>query len=350
MKIAIFAPNWIGDVVLATPAMRAVRRDFPNSEIVTVLRPYVADVLTGLDLCDRLMFHQPDGSLPEASGWRFISRLRKERFDIALLLPNSLRSAWLAWLSGAKRRIGFDRDTRGWLLTDRVPPRPRDVAYPVLDEYLRLTEQLGCGPIARETELAVSEEDNWLLEGVFGNVLPGFPTSGYIALNPGGAFGAAKHWPSASFGQLARRLAAERGEHVLVVCGPAERRMAREIVEVASHPHVKSLADVPPSLGLTKAAIDRARLLVSTDSGPRHFAAALQVPTVALFGPTHIAWSENYHPAEKQLQLKLDCGPCQKRVCPLGHHQCMRDLTVEQVFAAVCELDEATAPARRKAS
>jgi heptosyltransferase-2 len=169
----------------------------------------------------------------------------------------------------------------------------------------------------------------------------------YVCLNPGGAFGAAKHWPSESFAKLARRLAVELGRHVLVLCGPAEREMARTIANAANHPSVISLADVPPSIGLSKAAVKHCELLVTTDSGPRHFAPPFGVPVVTLFGPTHIAWSETFYAKATHLQVPVDCGPCQQRICPLKHHRCMTELSVDRVFAAALHWLE-QAPAHRR--
>jgi heptosyltransferase-2 len=167
-----------------------------------------------------------------------------------------------------------------------------------------------------------------------------------VCLNPGAAFGAAKHWDVASFAALARRLADERGSGVLVLCGPAERDLARQIVTLARRAAVHSLAEQPLSLGLTKACVRRAALLVTTDSGPRHFAAAFDRPVVTLFGPTHIAWTETYYPRAVHLQKPVPCGPCQQRVCPLDH-RCMRTLTSDEVYRAAAEL---LARAERKAS
>ncbi|MEX0700883.1 MAG: lipopolysaccharide heptosyltransferase II [Planctomycetales bacterium] len=335
MKIAIFLPNWIGDAVMATPALRGVRRQFAAAEIVGVLRPYVADVLAGLDLVDRLIVHDPRAGTSNVRGWRFVRTLRAERFDLAVLLPNSWRSALLAFASGAKRRVGFARDGRQWLLTDAVPPHSRRVPNPVIDEYLRLAAHLGCQGLSRRMELATATADHARLEAFWQRRLADRGRRGVVCFNPGGAFGSAKHWPVKSFGDLARRVADELDRTVLVLCGPAEREEARRIVARASHPRVVSLADEPPSLGLTKAAIREADLLVTTDSGPRHFAPPFDVPVVTLFGPTHIAWSETFYPRAEHVQLAVDCGPCQQRICPLKHHRCMRDLTVERVFAAV---------------
>ncbi|MHC5540305.1 glycosyltransferase family 9 protein, partial [Singulisphaera rosea] len=138
-----------------------------------------------------------------------------------------------------------------------------------------------------------------------------------------------------SFGALAHRLAEETGKAVLVVCGPSERDAARSIGAHASHPRISTLADQPLSIGLSKACVKRSTLMVTTDSGPRHFAAAFNVPVVTLFGPTHIAWTRTYHPQAVHVFHPVPCGPCQKPTCIPGHHRCMRDLTPETVYAAV---------------
>ena len=136
------------------------------------------------------------------------------------------------------------------------------------------------------------------------------------------------------FGESSR-IVAEQHLSVLVTCGPKERDVARRIVRLADHPRVVSLADEPISIGLTKACVRRSRLMVTTDSGPRFFAVAFDVPLVTLFGPTHMGWSQTHDPGEICLQRSMPCGPCARRNCPLGHHDCMRLLSVEQVHAAV---------------
>jgi len=346
MKIAVFLPNWIGDAVMATPALRALRRRFDQAEIVAVLRPYVADVLAGLDLVDRLLPHNPRGNRPDERGWRMVRRLRAEAFDLAVLFPNSFHSAALAWLAGAKRRVGFNRDGRGWLLTDRVSPKPKRVPHPVIDEYLRLAAHLGCDATSRAMELATLPADEARLNEFWSGRDAHLRQAGVVCLNPGGAFGSAKHWPAASFARLAQRVVDELGRTVLVLCGPAERGEANEIVRLADRARVLSLADVPPSIGLTKAAVRSAELLVTTDSGPRHFAPPFGVPVVTLFGPTHIAWSETFYEKAVHVQIPVDCGPCQQRACPLGHHRCMRELGPDQVFEAARRL--LNAPAGRE--
>jgi heptosyltransferase-2 len=140
------------------------------------------------------------------------------------------------------------------------------------------------------------------------------------------------------FADLARRLAREQRAKVLVICGPVERPIAARIAQLADCDGVLSLADEAVSLGLSKSLIRRSQLLISTDSGPRHFGAAFGIPTVTLFGPTDPRWSHNYNPRSFDLQQHLPCVPCARRTCPLGHHRCMRELKVDAVYRAACEL------------
>ena len=147
-----------------------------------------------------------------------------------------------------------------------------------------------------------------------------------VALNSSGAYGGSKLWPVEYFAELARRIVAELDHDVLVFCGPKERDIARRIVGLSASGRVFSMADQPMDLGTAKACIRRCRLMVSTDSGPRHVAAALGLPLVTLFGPMLPVWSENPTQRAINLVLDLDCIGCHQRVCPLGHHRCMRRL------------------------
>ena len=340
MNIAVFLPNWIGDAVMATPALRALRNHFRDAYLIGVARPYVTGVLEGGDWFDELLL--------AGSGVRDVllvaGRLRQLRPQLTVLLPNSVRSALTAWLGGCRRRIGVARDpVRRLLLTDVLDP-VRDPAgrvkpSPVIDDYNRISKAAGCHLTGYHMELFTTPADELAADIVWRRA--GFGTGQeVICLNPGAAFGSAKHWPAEYFGELARDFAGNHGSGVLVLCGPSERALARQIATAARHPGVIALSDdgMPPSSpGLTKACVRRCDLLVTTDSGPRHFAAAFRRPVVTLFGPTHIEWTETYFPRAVHLQKQVDCGPCQRRVCPLDH-RCMKQLLPTEVAAAARRL------------
>jgi len=337
--IALFLPNWVGDVVMATPAIRAVREHFPAARLLAVCRPYVAATVDGAPWFDDVIPFDKSGPR-ERREVGVIRRLRHERVDAAVLFPNSFRTAAIAALGPCRRRVGFDRFGRGLLLTDVLQPvrdaAGRRVPRPVIDDYNRLAARLGVPDPGHRMELFTTPDDEVAADRVWSDLgLNRFQE--VIGLNSSGAFGAAKLWPAGHFAALARDLADRRGCGVLVVCGPSERATAREIVRLAGRPQVVSLADRPVSLGLTKACVRRLDLFVTTDSGPRHFAAAFGVPAVSLFGPTHIEWTETYDPRGINLQKKVPCGPCQLRVCPLDH-RCMTELSPAEVLAAATDL------------
>jgi lipopolysaccharide heptosyltransferase II len=340
MNVAVFLPNWIGDLAMATPALRALRTHFSSARIVGICRPYVAALLDGAPWLDEIVFLDRGGLGKHR--WPSVAwQLRKQRPDLAVLFPNSFRTALVAWLARSRKIVGFNRYGRRLLLTDRLEPvraangccKPA----PIIDDYNRLAEATGCPSPGHRLELFTTLADEQAADAIWRQfALAQRPE--VICLNPGAAFGAAKHWETDYFAAVARRLVDERGAGVLVLCGPSEREMARQIAARADRSGVHSLADAVLSLGLTKALVRRSNLLITTDSGPRHFAAAFDRPVVTLFGPTHIAWTETFFPKAIHLQKKVPCGPCQERVCPTGDHRCMKELTPNEVFQAATRL------------
>jgi heptosyltransferase II len=339
MNLAVFLPNWIGDTVMATPALRALRNHFAAAHIVGVIKPYIAGVLEGGDWFNEIVLH--NRGYWSQGIWATARRLHQRRIDLAILFPNSFHSALVAWLGRCKDRIGYARYGRSLLLTKSLQPvreeRGKLAPSPLLEAYDRLAGAVGCPPPGRRMELFTTPADEATADLVWRQTSLDRHVT-VACLNPGAAFGSAKLWPVEHFAILARDLADRRGCGVLVLCGPLERDMANQVVALARRPSIHSLADYAVSLGLTKACVRRADLLITTDSGPRHFAAAFDRPVVTLFGPTHIAWTETYYAKAVHLQKRVPCGPCQARRCPLGHHRCMEELTPDEVFTAACEL------------
>jgi heptosyltransferase II len=347
VKIAIFLPNWIGDAVMATPAVRSLRQQFAADHLIAVVKPYVASVLEGAPWFDSQILLDARGA------WRrrlpaVALMLRHQQVDWAILFPNSFRSALTAWLAGCQRIIGFNRYGRRWMLSDALQPHwgadARPLPTPIIDDYNRLAERAGCAWPGYKMELFTTAADEAAADAVWQQGRLG-QYAELICLNPGAAFGSAKHWHAKSFAALAQELIDRRGSGILILCGPSELHLARQIALLTRRPNVYTLADHPVSLGLTKACVRRSDLLITTDSGPRHFAAAFGRPVVTLYGPTHIAWTMTYHALGIDLQKKVECGPCQLRTCPLDH-RCMKLLTPAEVFDASQQL-LARAPLRK---
>jgi heptosyltransferase-2 len=341
MRLGVFLPNWIGDVVMATPALRALRKlAGPDGHVVGVMRPYVAEVLAGTQWLDEWVFYRKRATTRELSGPSVAAKLRAAELDAIVLFPNSLRTAWIAWRSGVREIVGYADALRGWLLTTKLYNARRGwgiAPLPAIDSYLNLAYTLGCNWEPPQLELATTDADKRQVDAIWDKLkLPAGDR--VVVMNSGGAFGAAKDWPAESFAALARRTACDWGYSVLINCGPSERAVAAEIAARAGDSRVVSLADEPKlPIGLSKEVIRRARLLVTTDSGPRFFGVAFGKPVVSLFGPTNPRTTRTHYERETCLSLALDCQPCMEPTCPLVHHHCMRNLSVDWVYQAIAK-------------
>jgi heptosyltransferase-2 len=246
-KIAVVLPNWIGDVVMTTPALRAIHRRFGgDAEIVGIHRPYVREVLAGTPWLSRTIVYTPTWQDPVLGWSSSIRRLREERFDLALLFANSLSTAMLAWLGHVRERVGFPGNLRSWALTRVLSRRAARRGRPVLpdvDAHLELAYAIGCPPEEKRLELATLPEDEAAADQVWRQC--GLPDDGRVVVFNGsggwGGIGQSKAWPPEYFAELARRVTAWCDWHVLVNCGPNERSIAAKIVDHARCERVHSL-------------------------------------------------------------------------------------------------------------
>src|SRR5262245_55254198 len=195
MKIAVFCPNLIGDTVMATPTLRAVRAGFPGARIAGVINARVAPTLAGVPWLDELIRFDPRSAERSERTLSVARRLRRERFDLALLLPNSFRSALLAWLAKIPRRVGYVRSARGVLLTDRMEMvrdgSGRRLPTPIVESYLDLARRVGCRVESARIELATTRDDEAAADRAW-RALGLVAGEKVVCLNTGGAFGPAK--------------------------------------------------------------------------------------------------------------------------------------------------------------
>jgi heptosyltransferase-2 len=321
--VVVRTPNWLGDTVMALPALRALRRAAAAARLMVVGR--WAPLLAGQGVGDLLM------SYPGRLGERIAlgRTLRAQRSDLAVLLPNSLESALAAWGWRARRRLGFDTDARHALLTDAVPrPEPR---LHQADEYAALVGALGVqvgdatptwtlesGPRADEAQVLLAEA----------GIAPGVRI---VGLHLGAAFGASKRWPPERLGELAARLGA-RGLAPLLLGSREDQPTAAAVLAAARRPP-RSLVGRDHA-GLLPWLLSRLACLVSGDTGVAHLAAALGVPTVTLFGPTDPRLTAPRSPLARVLHRPVPCAPCFLETCPIDH-VCMRGIAVDEVERAV---------------
>jgi heptosyltransferase-2 len=339
-RLLVICPSWVGDTVMATPVLRAVRAHCPDARVVAAMRPGLDDVLRGVAWIDEprpLRLKGPLGPLPAGRA------LRRDRPDAVLLLPNSFRSAVAARLSGAPVRIGYDRDRRGRLLTHRLPVERSAAPTPAVAYYARLGA-FACGvdEIDPTVELAVTDDERAaatrLLDGV---------GERFLLLNPG-ANKPAKRWPAERFARAADELRETHGLDVVVSGGPGETDLTAAVARAARGP-VTDLARRGVDLGALKAIIARAALVITNDTGPRHLAAALGTPVVSLFGPTDHRWTTLGHPRE-HLVLAAPFLP-EEQVADRHPRRCaIERITVADVrgaAAALLDADPGTSPAGR---
>jgi len=431
---------------MATPTLRAIRERFAMAKITFLMNPNLRDLVRGGNWMDECIGWPPVGTRNASDGpgpivdsfeaqdkcrlsivecgdretggdnelaprlrlgfgaetpssyRQLVKALRSRRFDLAVLLPNSFRAALTARLSRAKRRIGYERDGRGFLLTDRIPVknhrcaspairtrsasdgptsgplvcargsdgapvgpgttavrmgthlpvRPgRFVPMPLVEYYADLAEAVGCERPGDRLELFTTpdceESVQQRLESL--GIADRHPL---IVMSPGAKFGASKCWLPERFAAVADHLIESEGATVIVTCGPGEESIGRAI-GAAMKQH-GFLFDSPLlTLGELKSLVRRSDLIVCNDAGPRHIAKAFDVPVVTVFGPTHPDWTSTSYGDERIVRIDVDCGPCQQRVCPLEHHQCMTGVTVDMVFAAAVALLHLRTPEHARA-
>ncbi|MCA9291146.1 MAG: lipopolysaccharide heptosyltransferase II [Phycisphaerales bacterium] len=279
-RIAVVLPSWVGDVVMATPVFRALRAHRPDTRIVALHRPGLADLLAGDDAFDDAIPLPKVGAIGLLAQARLV---RRQGFEAVVLLPNSLRAALLARLAGIPRRIGYARDRRRVLLTDAVTPPREPTPMPAVDFYATLGEAvIGAAITDRRPRLTVTDAERddatTLLEGV------GRP---FVVLNPG-ASKVAKRWPGDRFAAVADALA-DAGRAIVLSGSPTERADLDAIAARMRGPATVIAGRV--TLGSLKAVLAEAALLVTNDTGPRHVAAAVGCASVVLFGPTDPRWT-----------------------------------------------------------
>ena len=337
-RIYVRLPNWVGDVVLATPFLAALRKAHPGAEVVVHGKPRLFEITDGGGFYDRAIpLERRLGPLAPIVEGRRLKKLLGA-VDVAYVLPNSLSSAVVAWLSGAPRRVGYALDGRSSLLTEALPVKKegRLRPIPMVDYYLALLGANGSGTVPRRPVLPVTPEARARVEQLLGRLGVG-PNDRLWALNAGGVW-ETKRWIPEYLGHLCD-LVAERGARPFVLHGPDEADFVATALRSA-RTKVLGAGEVVPLRDLA-AFLKRCELLVTTDSGPRHFGVAAEIPVVALIGSTHPAYTVVDHPALRILCEEVECWPCHLKKCPIDF-RCMTRLVPEKVARACDELLAAT--------
>lgn len=317
-KIIVRLPNWIGDLVMATPVLSDLRNRFPASEITAMCSRPLSDLLLFDPAVDRVKRFSRAGNLVQEK-WRM------EKYDLGVLLTNSFSSAWQFWRAKIERRLGYGGHWRSMLLTDCVQT-PRQRMHQV-DFYKHLLQPLGIGISNTAPRLFFSKQEE-------AAAMEKLAQKGYrdgcplIGVHPGAFYGPSKCWPPDRFRKLAFRLL-QNPETFAVFFGDADsaslngeicRGLSERAINLAGDTDLRELACV----------IKNCDVLVANDSGPMHIGAALQTPIVALFGSTDDAITGPWGQKDAVINKRAGCSPCFKRICP-ADFRCMQQITVEEV-------------------
>jgi heptosyltransferase-2 len=330
-RILIRATNWVGDAVMSLPALHALRSRYPAASIAILARPWVADLYAREGVCDRVIPYTPAAGTKDLwAKWKAARGLATEGFDTAILLPNSFETAAVAKLAGIPRIIGYNRDGRGFLLSDSIPV-PRMHRHERF-YYLELLKRAGLIPAFPEDDsirLTPARGAGAALLEARGIALPA------IGVSPGAAYGNAKRWLPERFAESAREISGALGARVALFGSASERELC-ETVARAIGPQARNLA------GQTtlREFIDMAsacRLFLTNDSGAMHIASALGVPSITVFGSTDHVTTGPTGPLARIVREPVDCSPCLLRECPIDH-RCMTRIPASRVTDAAFEL------------
>ena len=339
-RIVVRGPNWLGDAVMCEPALRGLRRLFPQASLTLLVKPVVAELFADHPAIDRVLLYDDKGRHAGLAGkWRLAGELRHARFDLAVLFQNAFEAALLAYLAGIPRRYGYATDGRSLFLSDPVAKPDRRALLHQVQYYWSLLRPLGLTGDPPHPELSISpEEERSMAERLTKAGIAATDT--LIGINPGSIYGGAKRWLPDRFAEsterLCRRLneSGDRRTAVVILGAKGEEQLGREIAAHLSVPSVNLSGAT--TIRELMATVKRCAVLVTNDTGPMHVASAFQVPVVAIFGPTDWRTTSPYGANHALVRHPVDCAPCMLRECPIDH-RCMTGVSVDQVYEAAVE-------------
>lgn len=371
--LVVRLPTWVGDAVMAVPALRALRRRFPAARIALLGGSHLEHLLAGARVHDEYLA-LPRGRVGARA---VIELLRPLCADLAVVLPHSFRAAWETLRAGIPVRVGYAREWRRPLLTHSLAPHRRRekiacgtrlklialaglgrlsrsawlsavrrrppvlaerrraediVPVPMVAQYLELVSVLGATADGQGPRLTVSAGARAVGEAAFATLGVGADAA-LLAINAGASFGGSKVYPLPQLARAVDALCESTGMRPLLLCGPGEESLAAQLEALLTTP-AYSTARALLGLDAIQWAIARSRLLITTDTGPWHIANALGTPSVVLMGPTDPRYTASHLRHSIVLRELVPCGPCHLKTCPFDHHRCMTGIAPEHVVEA----------------
>lgn len=336
MKILVRGTNWIGDAVMSVPALRELRRIFPDARITLHTRSWAEGLFRDVDFIDELVtFDKHRWKIKDV--YDNSQFLKEDGYDLAVLLPNSFESAITSFLTRIPRRVGYNKDIRGLLLTDPVPVpewknRRHEVYY-----YLNLVAEVEKRVLGRETvgsyepniSLGISDERQTAAREML--AAHGVDlTKKTVALGVGSTNSVAKRWPADRFAKLNDLLQLQADLNVLLVGSRDDSEVAGLVLGTAQRAPVDLTGKT--DIGEAAALLSVVDLLISNDMGLAHVAPAVGTDTIAIFGPTNPETTRPFSRRAEIIRRDVECSPCMLRNCPIDH-RCMTWITPDEVSA-----------------
>jgi heptosyltransferase II len=335
--VLIRGTNWVGDALMTTPAVAAIRRNFPKARISMLVVPWVMDIFTHNPYIDEVIPYFREGRHKGIQGkMALVKELRERKFDLSILLQNAFEAALLAWGARIPRRAGYDTDLRGLFLTQAVAMRPEYKKVHQTEYYLAMVRGLGLEAPDLDMFLHVPDEFSKQINLLIKEYeYEGKPL---VVLAPGATYGSAKMWPEKRYSLLAAKVVRYSGARLVILGSDKEKAVGNDIVQSVGRDGAVNLCGAT-SLLEAAAWIKQATLFISNDSGLMHMAATLSKPQLAIFGPTDRISTGPRNSKAIMIYHETTCAPCLKVRCPIDH-RCMESITVEEVFEAACQMLE----------
>ena len=335
-NIIVRMPNWVGDAVCASPILSSLRQAYPASQITAMCQDNIGALFAKDPAVNNVFRFCSTRSLLKAVWDRdVIVKLRAKKYDLGVLLTHSFSSAWRFWQGNVKKKVGFIKDGRRFLLSDPIvfPKKKEHMVH----TYQRLLSSVGVVDQQARPRLFVTEEEKrqaWQFVKRFDISC----AKTLIGINPGAAYGMAKCWLPERFRELARKLIESNPAYTVLFFGSLEQQLLVDQICKDLSPRVVNLAG-QTSLRQLMAIIKCLAVLVTNDSGPMHIADSLNIPLVALFGSTDPAVTGPYFQRDAVVASVPSCSPCFKRVCPIDF-RCMKAIQVNHVFdQVICKIN-----------
>jgi heptosyltransferase-2 len=334
-RVVVRGVNWVGDAVMTVPALRELRRVLPQAHITLATRPWAEGLFADADFLDDILLYDR-GRRDVRAVARQISAWRRRRFDLALLFQNAFEAALIAKASRVPIRLGYRSDGRRALLSHAIPlPGWRSNRHEIF-YYLNLVAELerllyGSSEIMqREPQFALQVSEKRKTQAREFLLEQGVPVdSPLVALCPGSTNSRAKRWPAGRYAELADRFIEQMGASVLLIGSPDELDVSREVKQLMRHQPFMLTGST--DLAMAVAILSLTEILITNDTGPSHIAAALNRPTLVIFGPTDPRTTRPYSPLAQIIRHPPECAPCMLRDCPIDH-RCMTAISPEEVF------------------